>query len=100
VNIGGNMYSKFGIFHDVNGKDFGRYDVTHRERDKYYFKVPSLRNVALTAPYFHNGRTQSLHKAVVLMSEYQLGRHITPQEIDKIVVFLNSLTGDLRGSKK
>jgi len=100
VNIGGNMYNKFGIFHDVNGKDFGRYDVTHREKDKYYFKVPSLRNVALTAPYFHDGRTQSLHEAVLLMSEYQLGRHITSEEINKIVVFLNSLTGDLRGSKK
>lgn len=100
VNIGGNMYNKFGIFHDVNGKDLGRYDVTHRERDKYTFKVPSLRNVALTAPYFHDGRTQSLRAAVVLMSEYQLGRHITPKEIDKIVVFLNSLTGDLHESKK
>jgi cytochrome c peroxidase len=100
INIGGNMYNKFGIFHDAKAKDFGRYNVTHKERDKYYFKVPSLRNVALTAPYFHDGRTTSLREAVELMSEYQLGRKITPQEIDKIVLFLEALNGEFKSSKK
>ena len=93
VNIGGNMYNKFGVFTDTNSSNLGRYNVTHRERDKYYFKVPSLRNVERTAPYFHDGRTYSLKAAVYAMSLYQLGRKITPQEVDKIVAFLHSLNG-------
>ncbi len=95
MNVGGNMYNKFGIFEDTNSSDLGRYDATHRERDKHYFKVPSLRNVAQTAPYFHDGRTYSLKKAVKLMAQAQLGRKITPQEIDKIVAFLHSLSAKL-----
>lgn len=95
INVGGNMYNKFGIFADSNTSDLGRYNVTHRERDKHYFKVPSLRNVARTAPYFHDGRTKSLRVAVLTMAKYQLGRKITPQEVDKIVAFLKSLNGEL-----
>jgi len=95
MNVGGNMYNKFGIFDDAKSKDVGRYDVTHRERDKYYFKVPSLRNVARTAPYFHDGRTYSLKDAVLLMAEYQLGRKISDAEINKIVAFLKTLNGQL-----
>jgi len=95
VNIGGNLYNKFGIFEDSNTTNYGRYNVTHKERDKYYFKVPSLRNVARTAPYFHDGRTYSLQEAVYTMAKYQLGRKITPQEVDKIVAFLKSLNGEL-----
>ena len=94
-NIGGNLYNKFGIFQKTGSKWLGRYNVTHRERDKYFFKVPSLRNVARTAPYFHDGRTYSLKKAVEIMSLYQLGRHITKEEIKKIVAFLHSLNGEL-----
>ena len=93
VNIGGNMYNKFGVFTDANSSNLGRYNVTHRERDKYYFKVPSLRNVERTAPYFHDGRTYSLKAAVYDMALYQLGRKITPQEVDKIVAFLHALNG-------
>jgi cytochrome c peroxidase len=95
INVGGNMYNKFGIFEDANSSDLGRYDVTHRERDKHYFKVPSLRNVARTAPYFHDGKTSSLRVAVLTMAKYQLGRKITPQEVDAIVAFLKSLNGQL-----
>ena len=95
VNIGGNMYNKFGIFTEANTSDLGRYNVTHRERDKYYFKVPSLRNIERTAPYFHDGRTDDLHMAVLTMAQYQLGRKITPDEVDKIVAFLKSLNGEL-----
>jgi len=95
VNIGGNMYNKFGIYSDANSSDMGRYDVTHRERDKYFFKVPSLRNVARTAPYFHDGSEPSLRKAVLTMAEYQLGRKITDDEVDKILAFLRSLNGKL-----
>jgi cytochrome c peroxidase len=95
VNIGGNLYNKFGIFQDSNTTNFGRYSITHKERDKYYFKVPSLRNIAKTAPYFHDGRTYDLKTAVYIMSKYQLGRKITPQEVDKIVAFLHSLNGEI-----
>ena len=95
VNIGGNLYNKFGIFEDTNSSNLGRYNVTHRERDKYYFKVPSLRNIARTAPYFHDGRTSNLRKSVELMARVQLGRKITAQEIDNIVAFLKSLNGKI-----
>jgi len=95
VNIGGNLYNKFGIFKDANTNNLGRYNVTHKQRDKYYFKVPSLRNIARTAPYFHDGRTYDLKVAVFSMAQYQLGRKITPQEVDKIVAFLKSLNGEL-----
>lgn len=95
INIGGNLYNKFGIYQESNSSNLGRYNVTHKERDKYYFKVPSLRNIAKTAPYFHDGRTSSLRVAVLTMAKYQLGRKITPQEVDKIVAFLKSLNGEL-----
>ncbi len=95
VNIGGNLYNKFGIIHSAKSTSLGRYEVTKRERDKYYFKVPSLRNIALTAPYFHDGRHQELKDAVKDMAFYQLGRPISDEEIEKIVSFLNSLTGEI-----
>ncbi len=94
-NIGGNLYNKFGIFNETNSKWLGRYNITHKERDKYFFKVPSLRNIARTAPYFHDGRTYDLKEAVKIMSQYQLGRHITKEEISKIAAFLRSLNGEL-----
>ena len=89
------MYNKFGIYEDSNSSSLGRYNVTHKERDKYYFKVPSLRNIARTAPYFHDGRTYDLKVAVYTMAKYQLGRKITPKEVDDIVAFLKSLDGEL-----
>jgi len=95
VNVGGNLYNKFGIFQESKSKNFGRYNVTHKERDKYYFKVPSLRNIARTAPYFHDGRTYDLKQAVYIMAKYQLGRKITEEEVNKIVAFLKSLNGEL-----
>ena len=92
VNVGGNLFNKFGIFHDVNSSDLGRYAITKREEDKYVFKVPSLRNVDRTAPYMHDGSVKTLRSAVLLMSQYQVGREITPQEIDSIVIFLQTLS--------
>jgi len=91
VNIGGNLYNKFGIYKDSNSTSLGRYNVTHREEDKYVFKVPSLRNVSQTAPYMHDGRFATLKEAVVFMSQAQLGREISPQDIDDIVSFLKTL---------
>ncbi len=100
MNIGGNLYNKFGIFNDANSSGLGRYNVTKRESDKYVFKVPSLRNVALTAPYMHDGRFERLHDAIVFMSQYQLGRDMTEDEIDAIEAFLQTLTGEMPKSDR
>lgn len=102
VNLGGNMFQSFGIFGDyfadrgdIQKADLGRYNVTQKESDRYVFKVPGLRNVAQTSPYFHDGSTDSLAEAVKIMGRYQLGRSLKPKEIDKIVQFLNTLTGEI-----
>jgi cytochrome c peroxidase len=95
INIGGNLFNKFGIYGDTKSKEKGRYDITHKEEDKYVFKVPSLRNVSITAPYMHDGRASSLKEAVNLMLKYQLGRRIYGDDLRNIVSFLQSLTGEL-----
>lgn len=95
VNVGGNHYNKFGAFSHIQSINLGRYNVTKDEEDKYYFKVPTLRNIELTAPYFHDGREEDLKDAVKTMAFVQLGRPITNEEINKIVAFLKTLTGDL-----
>ena len=95
INIGGNLYNKFGIYHDANSTQLGRYNITKRPEDKYMFKVPSLRNIALTAPYMHDGRFETLEEAVRFMAEYQLGRIITSNEVAAISTFLRSLTGEI-----
>ena len=99
-NVGGNMFQKFGIVDDYFAKrghisedDFGRYNVTHDENDRYYFKVPSLRNVALIGPYFHDGSAQTLENGVDTMAVYQLGHTLSSDERGKIVAFLQTLTG-------
>jgi cytochrome c peroxidase len=104
VSVGGNMYQKLGVmapyFTDrgnITKADLGRFNVTGDQRDKYMFKVPSLRNVELTAPYFHDGSAATLADAVRLMAKYQLGRHLTDQEVELIVEFLKTLTGELNG---
>lgn len=100
INVGGNFYNKFGIFKDANSTQFGRYNVTKREEDKYVFKVPSLRNVALTAPYMHDARAETLKDAVDIMTEHQLGRYMSEEETEDIVAFLKSLTGEIPGIAK
>ncbi|MGM0518894.1 MAG: cytochrome-c peroxidase [Campylobacterota bacterium] len=95
VNIGGNLYSKFGVMKDAKSSNLGRFNVTNKEKDKYYFKVPSLRNIEHTAPYFHDARTSSLKEAVEIMSLYQLGRPISNNEIDNIVAFLKTLSAKI-----
>ncbi len=74
-------------------KDLGRYDVTKNEADKNMWRVPTLRNVELTAPYFHNGSVDSLEEAVRIMAKTQLNRQLQENEINDIVAFLKSLTG-------
>lgn len=98
INVGGNLYNKFGVMEEVKSKRLGRYEVTNNEVDKYYFKVPSLRNIEKTAPYLHDGRYEKLEDVVKFMARYQLGRTISQEEIDKIVSFLNSLSGELPSS--
>jgi len=103
-NVGGNMYERLGLVEDyfkprgnVHKVDFGRYNVTKDERDRYEFRVPSLRNVALTAPYFHDASVSRLDEAVLIMGKYQLGVNLRGDEVDKIVMFLNTLTGEYQG---
>jgi cytochrome c peroxidase len=100
VNVGGNLYSKFGVIVNPNIKHLGKYNFTKKDKDKYYFKVPSLRNIEKTLPYFHDGSIDNLNKAVKLMSLYQLGREITDMEVSKIVEFLKSLNGVIPKSEK
>ena len=101
VNVGGNMFQKFGVMGDyfrdrgnISDADLGRFNVTKRESDKFVFKVPSLRNVELTAPYFHDGSAQSLEGAVEVMFKYQLGRPAPAEDKALIVKFLKTLTGE------
>ena len=100
VNVGGNLYNRFGVYKDANTTNLGRYNVTGREEDKYIFKVPSLRNVARTAPYMHDGRFTNLKDAVTFMTQYQLGRYMASSEIDAIVAFLETLNGTLHEEKR
>ncbi len=95
INIGGNLYAKFGNVMGANSSNLGRYDVTKNPNDKYLFKVPSLRNIALTAPYFHDGRFNKLKNVVKFMVEHQLGKNMNNNDVNKIVSFLKSLTGKL-----
>lgn len=99
VNLGGNMYANLGLMADffadreVGEADLGRYNVTGRDEDRHLFKVPGLRNVALTAPYFHDGSIADLDRAVEVMARYQLGLEINSGDRANLVAFLGSLTG-------
>ncbi len=99
VALGGTMYQKMGIVKAypsaLIGEDLGRYNVTKKEEDKYVFKVPILRNVTRTYPYFSKGKIWDIKEAVKIMAEYQLGVNLTDDEVDKIVAFLDSLTGEI-----
>jgi len=101
VGVGGTMYQKFGIteqYWTATGSrtvDKGRFDVTNDAADMYAFKVPTLRNVAVTAPYFHDGSVATLPEAVRVMARVQLGRTLTETEVRDLVAFLVSLTGPL-----
>ena len=101
VAIGGTMYQKFGVLGNyfkskkqIKKADLGRYLVTHKEQDRFVFKVPSLRNIALTAPYFHDGSINTLSEAVNIMLRYQLGRLENSNDVEKIVLFLKTLSGE------
>ena len=104
-NLGGETYELMGLrkhyFADrgleLTEEDNGRFKQTGVERDRHRFKVPGLRNVALTWPYYHDGTRTSLKEAVCAMGTYQSGVELTDEEEDKIVAFLNTLTGEYQG---
>jgi cytochrome c peroxidase len=92
ATLGGQMYQKLGLIKEYDTKDLGRYEQTKQESDKKVFKVPSLRNVAKTGPYFHDGSVKTLEDAVHRMGEYQLGKDLSKEEVSDIVAFLGALT--------
>ncbi len=108
INIGGNVHARLGTFlspYAAENNDtatdmysnLGRYNITGNVNDKYVFRVPSLRNVASTAPYFHGGEVSSLVVAVKFMARHQLGHEIDDKDARLITDFLGSLTGRYKG---
>jgi cytochrome c peroxidase len=99
--VGGGRFEKFGVVADywkeTGSKeiDKGRFNITQDSADLYQFKIPSLRNVAMTPPYFHDGSVGALPEAVRIMAKVQLGTEISKQDADAVVAFLGSLTGRL-----
>jgi cytochrome c peroxidase len=99
INVGGGMYAPFGVVEKpgadiLPAADKGRFTVTKTASDEYVFKVPTLRNIALTAPYFHSGQAWDLRQAVAVMGASQLGIQLISDDVDKITAFLDGLTGE------
>jgi cytochrome c peroxidase len=94
--VGGTMFQKMGLVapYATRNPSIGRADVTGKAEDRHVFKVPTLRNIALTYPYFHDGGAQTLDEAVHTMGRVQLGRTFTTDEAQQIVAFLHTLTGE------
>lgn len=101
--LGGTMFQRMGNVKDYFGSlertldanDYGRFNVTQNEEDRFRFKVPMLRNITETAPYMHNGYTDDLGEVVQIMARHQLGRELETQQVEDIVAFLGALTGDM-----
>ena len=94
--LGGNKYMKLGAVNAYQTEDMGRYAVTKKEEDKMVFKVPMLRNIALTGPYFHDGSVATLDEAIKKMAFHQLGKELTAGQVASIKAFLGSLTDKAR----
>lgn len=99
VGLGAGMFQKIGLIIPFykedkleHEHDFGRYNITKDPEDIAFFKVPSLRNVAKTAPYFHDGEIETLKEAIILMGKHQLGRNLANDEVENLEAFLNTLT--------
>ncbi|MEI8158352.1 MAG: cytochrome-c peroxidase [Burkholderiales bacterium] len=104
VNLGGNMYEKMGLMGDyfadrgnLTEADNGRFNLTRNPDHLHEFRVPSLRNVAVTAPYFHDGSANTLEEAIEVMVKYQLGRPMSEEDVQSIAAFLRTLTGEYLG---
>ncbi len=105
--VGGTMFQKFGLTEDywkatgsveqplLKGRDMGKFHDTGKEEDKWIFKVPQLRNVAKTPPYFHDGSVATLDEAVRVMARLQLGRQLSDDDVRHLVAFLETLTGEV-----
>ena len=107
VNLGGAMFQKFGLVDGPYWKhiddpkhDKGRADVTKKAEDEFFFRVPGLRNVERTYPYFHNGSVWELDKAVNIMAKAQLGKTLAPEDTENIVAFLKALSGNVPESAR
>jgi cytochrome c peroxidase len=95
ATVGGRLYHKMGQRHPyANKEDLGRYEITKKDEDRYVFKVPLLRNVTRTPPYFHDGRVPDLKEAVRLMGWLQLDRRLTRGDIADLIAFLRTLEGN------
>lgn len=99
VNLGGGMYAPFGVVEKPGAdilppSDKGRFVVTRTPSDEYVFKVPTLRNIALTPPYFHSGQSWDLGQAVAVMGSSQLGIELSSEEVQRITAFMHALTGE------
>ncbi|WP_234570912.1 cytochrome-c peroxidase [Rhodohalobacter sp. 614A] len=92
--LGGQTFMLFSHAAQQEGDDMGRYNVTGQEADKYVFRVAPLRNVEMTYPYFHDGSAETLEEAVSIMGTSQLDRRFNEQEVNQIVAFLKTLTGE------
>jgi cytochrome c peroxidase len=94
--VGASMYQRVGAVEPwPNQSDQGRFAVTKQGTDQMVFKVPSLRNIEKTAPYFHDGSAATLEQAVKMMGRHQLGLELTPMEVRSMIAWMRSLTGDL-----
>jgi cytochrome c peroxidase len=101
VNVGGNLYQRMGVAEDyfttrggpLTDADLGRFKLTQDPADKHVFRVPSLRNVEKTAPYFHDGSAKTLDDAIATMARFQLGREVEAKDRARIAAFLRTLTG-------
>jgi cytochrome c peroxidase len=103
-NVGGNMFQKLGVvepyYSSSNNRgyeavDLGLYHQTGKEQDRHVYKVPTLRNIVLTAPYLHDGSVETLDKVVDIMAKHQLGRVLSSHDRNCIVAFLQTLTGEI-----
>jgi len=98
--VGSALYQKIGLEIPYDTEDEGRFKVTNNPEDKYFFKVPSLRNITMTAPYFHDGKIKTLKEAITLMGNHQLGVELKPAEVEAIEIFLGSLKGEIPENSK
>jgi len=106
VALGGKSFELMGLRGDYFGergdvikRDYGRYNVTEDEYDRFRLKVPTLRNIAVTFPYLHDGTAETLEEATEIMMTYQVGKEATPAQIEALVAFMKSLTGSFRGAQ-
>ncbi|MDX1809417.1 MAG: cytochrome c peroxidase [Sulfurospirillaceae bacterium] len=94
INVGSNLFAKFGEAREAPNSYLGKYNVSKASFDKYFLKVPTLRNISKTAPYLHDGRFDNLSDVVKFMLKYQLDKSVSQKDVNDIVAFLKSLDGE------